>query len=212
MERLKALLKKWWLVLILGIVAVGLGIWVCTQVGAGLEIIKTLVMVYFLASGIAGAIAVFMHRKEIPAWGWDFAAELLMIALGIAIISFPGMPESIVLVLFDVGFIFAGVKLLTASIALKKYGAKGWGWVLALAILTIILGILLAINPVAAILSMNFMVAFAMISSGITMISTSIVMSKANSSLKMAEEQAAETYKAVKDAAKEYQKAQQNQQ
>ena len=183
MTKIMETLKKWWLVLILGIISIGLGIWALANPGAGFSAVSLIVAIDFIVVGVFSVAYVIANRDIIPAWGWDLVAAIIILLLGIAVAAIPGLSESIAIWLFTFGFIFKGIFSIFKAFTFKSEGVKGWGWVLALGIITLILGIMLIVNPIVSALSIDLLAAFGMFSFGISMIVTSIQMSKAKSTI-----------------------------
>ena len=184
-EGIMDVLKKWWLALIIGILSLILGFIVVANPGRGIEFAKILVIIDFIAVGVISIISVIARRKEIPAWGWNLAGSIILLILGIVIAVTPFLPELIMMFMFTFGFLIKGIQGIFQAFDLKKQGVPGWGWPLAFSILVVIVGIMLVANPLAAFLSIDLLVAIALIVFGISMISTAIAMSKAKSAIDM---------------------------
>lgn len=185
-NKIADVLKKWWLVFIIGIISVILSIILIANPGSGFDVARIFGIINFIAVGVLGVISVIARRNEIPAWGWNLVGSLLVLALGIFVAVVPGLSESVLIFLFTFAFIFEGVNGIFGAFSLKAMGVKGWGWSLALAILVVILGMMVAANPLIAFLSIDIIVAAAMMCFGITMIVLAIQMSKAKAELDMA--------------------------
>lgn len=184
-ESIMSILKKWWLALIIGILSLILGFIVVANPGRGIGFAKIFVIIDFIAVGVISVISVIARRKEIPAWGWNLAGAIILLILGIVIAVTPGLPEMIMMFMFTFGFLLKGIQGIFQAFEFKKEGVPGWGWTLAFSILVVILGIMLVANPLAAFLSIDLLVAIALIAFGISMISTAIAMSKAKSAIDM---------------------------
>ena len=109
MTKIMETLKKWWLVLILGIISIGLGIWALANPGAGFSAVSLIVAIDFIVVGVFSVAYVIANRDIIPAWGWDLVAAIIILLLGIAVAAIPGLSESIAIWLFTFGFIFKGI-------------------------------------------------------------------------------------------------------
>ena len=89
--------------------------------------------------------------------------------------------------MFIFGFLLQGIAGIFGAVGMKKLRIRGWGWSLVFAILTVVLGIMLIINPVTAVISIDILVAAEMLSFGISMIILGIQMSKMKCVVDMAE-------------------------
>lgn len=185
-NKIADVLKKWWLVLVIGIISVILAIILIANPGSGFEVARIFGIINFIAVGVLGVISVIARRNEIPAWGWNLVGSILLLGLGIFIAAVPYLSDSILIFLFTFAFIFEGVNGIFGAFSLKAQGVPGWGWALALGIIVVLLGMMIVANPLIAFLSIDIIVAAAMMCFGITMIVLSIQMSKAKAEIDMA--------------------------
>lgn len=179
LDKITGVLKKWWLVLIIGIISVILGINILVNPAIGFETVRLIIVIDFIAMGITELVAVITFRREIPAWGWNLVAAALDVILGVFIAAVPGLSESLLLALFSVGFVFEGIMVLSGAFALKSIHVKGWGWNLALGILTIIVGFACAANPIISFMAIGTIAGITMLVVGCALTVLSIRMSKA---------------------------------
>ena len=192
MQKIKELVSKWWLVLILGIISVICGFIIVSNPGTGFMATKFVLVIDFITIGILSVAYVIGNRDKINAWGWDLVLAILVLIMGLMIAVIPGLSEMFILVLFSCGFVFEGAFGIKLSILLKKNEVKGWGWVLALGIITVIAGLICVFNPITAALTIDILTAVAMFSHGAQMIALSIKMSKLKGSIKKVEKKVAE--------------------
>ncbi len=177
-NKIAEVLKKWWLVLLIGIISLVLGIVLIANPGTGFNVARVVGIINFIAIGVFGIISVIARRNEIPAWGWNLVGNILILGLGIFIAVVPGLSQTVLVFLFTFAFLFEGISGIFGAFTLKDQGVSGWGWTLALSIIVVLLGILLVAHPLVAALSIDIIVAAAMLCFGITMIVLSIQMSK----------------------------------
>ncbi len=182
-DRVVEILKTWWLVLIIGIISLILAFILIANPGTGFEVARIVGIINFIAIGVIGLISTIARRNEIPAWGWNLVGWIILIILGIVIAAVPYLSDTILVFLFTFAFLFEGINGIFGAITLKQQGVSGWGWTLALAIITVILGFFLVGQPFVAALSIDIIVSAAMLCFGITMIVLSIQMSKAKATI-----------------------------
>ena len=146
-NELQGVIKRWWVALIFGILAIGLGILMFFTPVRSYIALSYVFAIYFIAYGLYKSIMVFKERDEIPAWGWSFALGIITFILGL-ILLIPGMAEGtfVYYVIFSV--MFMGINSCSLSFTLKDLGDKSWGWTLAFGILTIILSFIMLFTPV----------------------------------------------------------------
>ena len=183
------IIKKWWVVLILGILSLICGFWIIAHPGTGYQACKIMVTVDYLSTGIFMVATVIANRKSIPAWGWDLAAAILVVIMCLIIICVPGMSDVFLLITFAIGTISKGVVAIRVSLLLKKRETKRWGWILALGILVVILGICYLFNPAASAITIDILISASMLAFGIAAIIISIRLSKIKGSINQAKEE-----------------------
>ena len=214
--KIKSILSKWWIALILGILCIIAGVWCMQNPVDAVGVLAKVLVVVFILTGIYGAIFVLNNKDNIPAWGWDLAAAVITVILGIVLLFAPAAQYGLICGLFGAGVLMIGINGIEAALAQKKLKIKTWWVILILGILNIIMAFMLAFNPVVEILTVGMWAGFAAILKGVEYIVLSITMSKANSAVKNAEKEVkaeietakkeyAEDLKAVKEAVeKEY--------
>ncbi len=144
----KQAVKYWWISLLIGLLAVGLGIW-C--MATPLSTLVALVLVFaatFFVSGLFEIAFAISNRKLLRNWGWTLASGILDLAFGIILIAMP--PEVIALVMaYFVGFwvMFQSVWGIGTAAELQRNGVKGWGWLMALAILGVLMAFIFIVSP-----------------------------------------------------------------
>ena len=202
LEKLKEITGKWWLVFALGVIAAICSVLMVVNVVSTFEAISSIVCVFFLILGIVQIITTISRRKEIPSWGWNLAAAIIMTIFAILILVTPLAKETLVITMFQVAFLFEGMYMISYAIALKQEGVKGWGWLLAFGIITTIGGIILMATDVLGVVSMDvisIMAAISMMSLGINLMIVGITMSKIKGGIKQVEEYGEQLEKEYKD-------------
>jgi uncharacterized membrane protein HdeD (DUF308 family) len=139
----------WWLVLIQGISALIIGIFLLTAPLATSVFLVQFLGIYWMVSGIFQIVAIFVDNT---AWGWKLFAGILGILAGIMILNHPLwstllVPSVLVIILGVEGLIFGIIGLVQA------FQGAGWGAGI-LGALSIIFGILLLASPFAAALAL----------------------------------------------------------
>lgn len=213
LKQIAETIKKWWVYLILGIIYVVVAGYAIAVPGVSFLAVKGLFVAALIASSVVEIAQVIANRDEIPAWGWNLVASILVLTLAVTVAVTPGLAATLITFAFAFAFVFNGFKGIGDAFTLKKSYVKGWGWVLVFAILTLVLGIMLLYNPLSAVLSIDRIAAFALLAEGIKMIAISISLSKVNSMVKKAEKDAEafeaevkEGYKKLEKMADDYQK------
>lgn len=182
---LKDTMKKWWIVLVLGVLSLAFGCYCVANPALAAEAFSGLIIAYFIASGIVEAAAILYFRNLIPAWGWNFAGALLSVILGILVATTPGSKELLMLMLFASAFFMEAANKISLSFMMKRTGIAHWLLVLLSGILTAVMAGILVAEPAVTFLSIGVLLGCSFIFNGVGGIIASIAMSKANAVLKM---------------------------
>lgn len=159
----KQAVKYWWVSILVGILAVLVGIW-C--ISTPLTTIVALAMVFaaiFLISGISQIVFAISNNKLLKAWGWTLVSGIIDLIFGIILVAMPIEVTTLMLTYF-VGFwvMFQSILGIGTSVELQRNGIKGWGWLLALAILGVLMSFIFILSPIfttgfiVAIVSISF--------------------------------------------------------
>lgn len=156
----------WWAPLVMGIVAVVIGLLMLAHPAETSIWIAYLVGFYWFISGIINLVMMFIDKTQ---WGWKLVLGLLGIFAGMLVLdsmsSAPllttiGLAAVYVWVLGLQGVIFGTIQIIMAF--------KGGGWGMGiLGVLSIIFGALLIANPVIAGLALPWVFAIFAIAGGI---------------------------------------------
>lgn len=139
----------WWLVLIQGIFALVIGILLLIAPGKTTFFVVQFLGIYWLISGIFQIVAIFIDSTS---WGWKLFGGVIGILAGFAVINHPLwstflVPNVLAIIIGITGIIMGIVSLVQA------FQGGGWGPGI-LGGLSILFGILLLANPIAATLAL----------------------------------------------------------
>jgi len=160
----KAALIPWWLVLLQGLVALIIGIYlIISPVSTIIFLMQTLGL-YWIIIGILTIITIFMDRTD---WIWRAVSGLLGILAGLIIFGHPLLsalivPETIILIVGILGVCFGVSSLFWAM-------KEGWGTAI-MGVLSIIFGLLLIGSPVVSVLMLVYLLAYLCIIGGLVTI------------------------------------------
>lgn len=188
LSSVKKAVKYWWISVLVGAIAVILGVWSLANPGTTLGVLAALFVAGFLVSGLFSIIFAVSNKDILNGWGWTLASGIVDILFGMILLAAP--IETIAVLLFFVGFwvMFQSIWGIGASIELQRSGVKGWGWTLALGILGLILAFILITNPIFAAGFIIYLFAFSLLCYGFMRIFYGIRLKSIHNELKDVEE------------------------
>ncbi|MDD3738790.1 MAG: DUF308 domain-containing protein [Lentimicrobiaceae bacterium] len=139
-------IKRWYLLLIVGIVFVILGIW---TIATPLSAYTALSIVFALGFIVGGITEIgFVLGNKYYNWGWALALGILSIIVGVLLLLNPAV--SMLTLSFYVGFtlLFRSVSGMVSAYEMKQYGILDWGTLMLIAVLGLIFSFILLCNPV----------------------------------------------------------------
>ncbi|EUJ45531.1 HdeD family acid-resistance protein [Listeria riparia] len=160
------------LVLLAGIAMICLGIWFVFHPGISLLSFTFFIGILMLVVGVFQIISYFSNRGGQKVSGWILAEGILSVLLGILLLA-DQLEGTVTLVLvFGMWVLFAGIMRTIGAFAAKGENVEGWGWILALGILGIILGFISLFNPIVGAIGIVLLVGTFFIVQGINCIAT----------------------------------------
>jgi uncharacterized membrane protein HdeD (DUF308 family) len=169
---LHALAKRWWLILLRGVVAVVFGILAFAWPGLTLLSLVLLYGAFAFADGVIALAAAVTGRGSAPTW-WLVLVGILGIAAGIVSFMFPGMTALILILLIGGWAIAHGIIEIAAAIQLRKEIQNDWLLVLA-GVLSVAFGFLVIAVPGAGALGLVWAIGAYSILFGILLIGFSL--------------------------------------
>jgi uncharacterized membrane protein HdeD (DUF308 family) len=150
-ERIEEPGFPWWLVLLEGIAAAIIGLFLLTAPGATLFVLIQVVAIFWLVGGIFRIISIFLDSSL---WGWKLVGGALGILAGIVVLQHPLwstvlVPAIYVIILGIQGLILGGVSLVMA------FRGEGWG-VGILGALSLVFSLVLLFNPWIGVAALPF--------------------------------------------------------
>ena len=163
----KRKIKKWWVSLLLGILYMGLGIWMLRTPFGTYASLSLIFGAFILLLGLLWTAFSISVNNSLPGWGWFLAGGLLELIIGVLLLFYPAITLTILPLFIGFWLLLGGIMGIGSSFQYKSLGGKGWGWLLALGIFTVLFSIVLLINPIYAGISIVFMTAFSLITLGV---------------------------------------------
>ena len=127
--------KNWWISLVVGILSIVLGIlFLLKPLDAWITLIILFIVSFFII-GISQLVFSISNRKILRGWGWTLAGGILSILVGCLLLNIPTVTPTIMIYFVGFWIMFQSIWAIGVSVELQRWGVKGWGWLLALAIL-----------------------------------------------------------------------------
>jgi uncharacterized membrane protein HdeD (DUF308 family) len=165
---LHALSRHWWLILLRGICAILFGVLAFIWPGLTLLTLVLLYGVFALIDGVLALAAAVMGGAPAPRW-WLAIAGLLGIAAGLLTLFWPGLTAIVLLLFIAAWAITTGVMQIIGAIRMRKEIDNEW-FLVAAGILSVLFGIVLALQPGVGALASIFVIGAYAILYGIALV------------------------------------------
>jgi uncharacterized membrane protein HdeD (DUF308 family) len=152
----------WWLVLLEGIFAVIIGISLLSQTAMTVSIIVRILGLYWFLGGILAIVSIFINRSR---WGLKLLAGIVGIIAGLLVILNP-IISTILIPSLIVSLIAVGGVVIGLIDIVRAFRGAGLGTGV-LGILSIILGLLILLNPLYATFASAIVVGLVAIGGGV---------------------------------------------
>ncbi|WP_134087690.1 HdeD family acid-resistance protein [Olivibacter sp. XZL3] len=170
MQEIKREVKNWWLFTIIGVLLLIAGLYTISNPLASFLGLSVFFGGLIFLNGIMELSFALGNRRRLHHWGWTIAAGILDIILGFVLLLYPGLSMSILPFLVGFYVLLLGASLSSYAFQLNNLAVKGWGWILAGGILTILFGLSMIFNPVIGIATIVGWTAFAFLIAGVVTI------------------------------------------
>ena len=140
-QRTEGMDSPWWLVLLEGIAAAIIGLFLLTAPGATLFVLVQVLGIFWLVGGLFRIVSIFIDTSL---WGWKLVGGVLGILAGIVVLQHPLwssmlVPAIYLIILGIQGLSSGGVSLVMA------FQGEGWG-VGILGVLSVVFSLILLFN------------------------------------------------------------------
>lgn len=137
--------RHWWVPLILGIIVLALGVVVLLFPQTSYFTMTLLFGAVIILSGIM-YLGMAM-AKGVKGRGWLIVSGIIEIILGAILTMMPAISAITLPLCLGFWLLFKGSSLVGIGYGLRKVEGSGWGWTLFSALLLIICGILILVQP-----------------------------------------------------------------
>lgn len=173
-EKTEFLIKRWWLSLIVGIVAVAIGFIILVNPVTSYYIFAIWLGAAIFVSGLFGLLLSTGSKNYFVRRGWIIVANIADIIIGLILMFNAIISEVFMPTLLGFWLLYRGATMLTQGFDLRDYGIRDAGWVIFYAALIIALAIAILWLPMTfGIEAVILFIAIAVIAYGISTISLS---------------------------------------
>ncbi|MCD7971243.1 MAG: HdeD family acid-resistance protein [Candidatus Azobacteroides sp.] len=160
--------KYWWVSVLIGILAIIVGIWCLATPDTTLVALSIVFMVSFLVGGIFEIIFAVSNRDNISGWGFALAGGIIDLLFGILLVALPlGLTATFLIYFVGFWIMFRSIWGIGTAIDFKKAGGNDWGWLVAFAVLGVIFAFAFILSPAFGAGVIIALVSFAFIFYGI---------------------------------------------
>ena len=173
---MQTLLRKWWVILVQGILLIILSIYVFNHPGATLLSITFWISLLILCAGLAGVLGWLLgnaEQRENSSLLWSIASALF----GLLLITKIGFAMDLLTNLLGVWMIMTGAWLAQQGWANRSNGSLGW-ITLILGLLSMIAGVLVIFNITAGAAALSTIVGLQLLFAGIALIALALIKKK----------------------------------
>jgi uncharacterized membrane protein HdeD (DUF308 family) len=150
--------RRWWLLLLRGLIAIAFGVVSWVQPGISLASLVLLFGAYSLADGVLNVWTALEGRREHEHWWVLFLEGLLGIGVGVLTFLAPALTALALLFYIAIWAIATGVLEIVAAIRLRKEIENEWMLIIA-GLASVVFGALLMAQPAAGALALLWLIA-----------------------------------------------------
>lgn len=151
LSTVKQATRLWWISPIIGSLAIALGIWCVISPWVSIIALFYIFSITFIFSGLSEIIFAISSKYDITGWGWTLSSGIIDLLFGIILLSLPATMIPLILSYF-VGFwiMFRSVWGIGIASDLQSANVDGWRWLLALAIIGVLVSFVFIMSPLFA--------------------------------------------------------------
>lgn len=140
-EQSEYLINRWWLSLLIGIMAIAIGFIVLVNPVGSYYTFALWMGLAILLSGVMGLVQSLTSQNYFVRRGWLVLASVADIFIGIILLFNSLLAEMILPLLLGFWLLYRGCVMLAQGFDLRSYGRRDAGWVIFYSIIVIALGI-----------------------------------------------------------------------
>src|ERR1700759_5668253 len=135
-------LRHWWVFVLRGVVFIALGIYIFTSPESAYLALSFLFGLIILLAGVSELLHAYQDKGAANR-GWHLFVGLIDLSVGVILLSHLAASMDVMPVILGVYFLFRGISMFNF-----RGFARRPGWILAVAVIVFLFGILVIANPV----------------------------------------------------------------
>lgn len=187
-KKSKFMIKNWWLLLLLGISFILVGFWTIRTPMVSYMSLAIIFASFMFVSGIFSLVFSISNRNEIDDWGWHLAGSIFDFVVGAILFFHPAITMAVLPFMVAFYFLFKGFATFGFATDMRKYGDKGWGWLVLSGVFSTVFAIMILFNPTLGGLTIVVFTALAFFSLGLFNIALAFSLKKLKSRFDEAKE------------------------
>ncbi len=130
---------------------------------ASLSMVTTVIGIVCIVIGALNAIMYFKSKREITIFNFRLIIGIISLSIGLILVINPLIIQSFIVLIAGIWIILASIIRIQVALNLRNLNASRYTYTLIMAILTLILGIVIIVNPFEAIATVSSIAGFAII-------------------------------------------------
>lgn len=160
--------------IVMSVLLCALGIFLIAVPDFSISAVGTICGAILIVFGIVRLVGYFSKDLYRLAFQYDLAFGIMMIALGMIMMLHPNSLMNFICITLGLSFFADGLFKIQIAIDSKRFGIREWWMILALAIITVIFGILLIAHPSESGRILTVLIGISMLCEGVLNIGTMI--------------------------------------
>ncbi len=152
MNTFHAEIKNWWIPLVVGIALIATSALVVVKPLEAYLALSLFFSWLIFFSGLLHTAFSLMNRKIMDSWGWYLLLGLVEMGIGVVMLANPPLSAGVLLLYMGFWFAFRGTMSMGYAWTLRQIGVKGWGWLMASGLITLIFSFLMVMNPLLGVI------------------------------------------------------------
>ncbi len=170
LDSLKSAVRNWWLSVLVGVLFVGLGLWMLFIPVESYVAISVVFSIFMFVIGIFEIAFAVSNTKVLRGWGWTFTGGIIDLIVGMILMAYPGLSMAVIPFILAFWLMFRGFSSVGFAIDMSRYGITNWGWYLIFGILAILCSLMVIWQPAVGGFATVLVISFAFLFVGVARI------------------------------------------